>query len=757
MGLMQILTALFAIIATCRANYCYVHYSAARAGYSSCGKPSTIDECLSQLQELNERDVKRCYIIAGCSLDEVEDGTKFAIQHCRQLSVNELKRRATTGNDPDNQITTADGGSSTDASSADISSAATSSAEASSAEASSTEASSAEASSTEASSAEASSAEASSTEASSTEAFSSEASSTEETSKQTLSAMSSTTEISSPSASSKVARTTVSSSTISSSTKISSTLVLSSSNSMSGTACFTTSTKDIEVCDIHTTGGHTETATCAKAKSLSSKCAANRICATDAEGEDICMEKRGMGIEGVVVSTVFGAAIVIGFFYLFFTCFRASRKKKVIVSKAQATDMSLAPLLSEGQEFTKISHLKASMEHNVMQPTGYTTRGLRVPCTQFNWGYHLTRYFPDHKEDDAFQGEGVVVKQEYRPAIRHIQSNPTNGTKCPDPKTEENNSDESAVKWSTSTTLKAVDVNTYRVLIAPPDSSYSPLCPYAQLDRQKLPCTIKDGMVVVKTLGERYLCLQQLNACIEGRRFVEAEPIPSFEKSAWATREWTYQEYQSSTRWLIFYSDRVYFERHPRGVPAEALLWVNGRYYWKEVTPLKRRLPCQKDNHPSPSWSWVGWVSAVEFNVVESPVHFGHRIGSAVVWLWDADHNITTLEDVCKTAILTMEIESALLYHGHLKVEDMKDCQFDNGRAWHTGSVECFFLERISNSIRAWKTNDTIRHKYVSIAVIQHENGFTIGRVYSKSEIQKLGLGSQWRGNALCSDDGTTA
>ncbi|KAH7117449.1 hypothetical protein EDB81DRAFT_767242 [Dactylonectria macrodidyma] len=310
MGFMQMLTVLFAIIATSRANHCNVQYSASLAGYYSCGKPATIDDCLSQLQGLNERSVKACYIIAGCSLDEAENETKFAIERCRQLSINELQRRDTTGSGPDNQITTADGDLSTDASSVD-----------------------------------ASSAGASSTDISSAETFSAEASSTEATSTQVSSAMSSATAISSTSVSSKVAPSTVPSSTIESSTKISSTLASRFSISMSGTACFTTTTKYIEVCDIHTTEGHTETATCSKAKSLSSRCAANRICTTNVKREDICMEKHGVGIEGVVVGGIFGAAIVVGFFYIFFTCFGASRKTKVIASKAKSTDTSLVPLI----------------------------------------------------------------------------------------------------------------------------------------------------------------------------------------------------------------------------------------------------------------------------------------------------------------------------------------------------------------------------------------------------------------------------
>ncbi|KPM45296.1 hypothetical protein AK830_g1252 [Neonectria ditissima] len=308
MGFLRISTALFAIVTGSLASDCFLQYSASIAVSSSCGRSVIIDGCLSQLQDFNERDVRNCYIVAGCSFDEAEDEAGLAIQHCRELLViNDLKRRDTASVNTDLQIATADEDSSAGASSAEVSNEENSSVGASSAEASSAKDSSAQASTTKASSEE----------------------------------------VPSTSVLSTIASSTFPSSTIVSSTKVSSTSISTSTNSMSGTACFITSTKDIEICDLHTTGGRTETGTCTEGKSVSSTCAANRICTTDANGGDICMEKQGIKTAGVVISIVFGVVAVVNFGALFFMCFRGSKKQKAVTLKAQVAETSRTPLITK--------------------------------------------------------------------------------------------------------------------------------------------------------------------------------------------------------------------------------------------------------------------------------------------------------------------------------------------------------------------------------------------------------------------------
>lgn len=148
----------------------------------------------------------------------------------------------------------------------------------------------------------------------------------------------------------------------------------------------------------------------------------------------------------------------------------------------------------------------------------------------------------------------------------------------------------------------------------------------AQLDRQKLPRTIQDAMVVVKLLGERYLwvdslCivqddshelrqnihnmdriysaaaltiiaasggdanaglpgldpgtryLQPITGSVEGVGLVEVEPPLMLGSSIWASRAWTYQEYQLSAKTIIFTNQRVYYQCN--------------RGFWGEVRPNK--------------------------------------------------------------------------------------------------------------------------------------------------------------------------
>jgi hypothetical protein len=189
--------------------------------------------------------------------------------------------------------------------------------------------------------------------------------------------------------------------------------------------------------------------------------------------------------------------------------------------------------------------------------------------------------------------------------------------------------------------FKVVDVQTNRVVSAPENCTYialsyvwgsaqpfrvkkddfhslqcstrSSIASYAQLDRQKLPRTIRDAMFVVEAIGERYLWVDSLCildddeveikemihamdtiyksasftiiaasgedadfglpglypgsrsiqysiGSIDGVRLVSTEKNMRLDLSPWAKRGWTYQEYQFSTKTLVFIDDRVFLE-----------------------------------------------------------------------------------------------------------------------------------------------------------------------------------------------------
>jgi hypothetical protein len=190
--------------------------------------------------------------------------------------------------------------------------------------------------------------------------------------------------------------------------------------------------------------------------------------------------------------------------------------------------------------------------------------------------------------------------------------------------------------------FKIVDVCMNRVIAAPSGCRYIALSyvwgdmgafkvtrgdfkeqTYIELDRNRLPRTIRDAMFATEMLGERYLWVDSLcivqdnpeelemminsmdrvfNAAIltiiaaagdnaysglpgifPGSRYVQpvtgyvdsvslvgAEPSLCLEDSRWGKRGWTYQEYQLSARALIFTNDRVFYECR-RG------LWGEGR------------------------------------------------------------------------------------------------------------------------------------------------------------------------------------
>ncbi|KAF1992900.1 HET-domain-containing protein, partial [Amniculicola lignicola CBS 123094] len=144
-------------------------------------------------------------------------------------------------------------------------------------------------------------------------------------------------------------------------------------------------------------------------------------------------------------------------------------------------------------------------------------------------------------------------------------------------------------------------------------SAGSSIVSYAQLARQKLPRTIRDAMFVVEAVGERYLWVDSLcildddevefkemihkmdtiyksasftiiaaggedadfglpglypgsrsiqysTGSIDGVGLLSTEKNMRLDLSPWAKRGWTYQEYQFSTKALVFVDDRVFLE-----------------------------------------------------------------------------------------------------------------------------------------------------------------------------------------------------
>jgi hypothetical protein len=178
---------------------------------------------------------------------------------------------------------------------------------------------------------------------------------------------------------------------------------------------------------------------------------------------------------------------------------------------------------------------------------------------------------------------------------------------------------------------------------------------YAQLVHQELPRTIRDAMFVVEALGERYLwvdslciveddeaemnamiyamdsiykaatltiiaasgdsadaglpglyprsrSIQYATGSIEGVRLVSTERNLQLDVSPWAKRGWTYQEYQFSTRTLVFINQRIFFEcsglvfgeaNPERSVPMYEKTRVFGntssRSYYSHVQEYTRR------------------------------------------------------------------------------------------------------------------------------------------------------------------------
>jgi hypothetical protein len=396
--------------------------------------------------------------------------------------------------------------------------------------------------------------------------------------------------------------------------------------------------------------------------------------------------------------------------------------------------------------------------------------------------------------------------------------------------------------------LKLVDVQTNRVIAAPANSTYIALSyvwgrtkqfrienadfvtnasggSYAQLNREELPCTIRDAIFVVESLGERYIwvdalciledgetemramihamdrvyknatltivaaCGEDSNAGLPGLRLgsrtakyvtgsVDGTHLVSenydgdlssyLNISTWGHRGWAYQEYVFSDLVLIFVNQHVYFESGNRvwsgfspnrsvlgrrsnpithsqlsfdnyakhvlaytkrsltfeedilnaftailqdhsarfatkfcwGLPTqhfpEALMWV----YTSDVgfpVQLRRRVK-RKGYVTFPSWSWAGWIGAVEFVKFEKPHFRAPKLVSNITWPWESGVHTALDDSIFSNSVLTINVDLGTLNSFHYSsVDDVHFCQLDIGKQWTRGSVECFLLAHVDD------------------------------------------------------------
>jgi hypothetical protein len=109
-------------------------------------------------------------------------------------------------------------------------------------------------------------------------------------------------------------------------------------NPTSPSPCFTDSTTDITTCPIQTTGPSSgKKLPCFPTTQATPVCREGLICQADAQGNPSCMYKHSaLAIDGIIISAVFAAAVVISVFSICFLCCRERREHRRIERAAEA-------------------------------------------------------------------------------------------------------------------------------------------------------------------------------------------------------------------------------------------------------------------------------------------------------------------------------------------------------------------------------------------------------------------------------------
>lgn len=111
----------------------------------------------------------------------------------------------------------------------------------------------------------------------------------------------------------------------------------------SGDDCMTTKTKQTSSCPIETKNGNEVTGSCFPTEMPVSSCAAGKTCSFDNSGNRICMDLHDtLDVAGIIISIIFGVAIVGSIAAITFLCCRDRKEQKRLTAKAEATALARA-------------------------------------------------------------------------------------------------------------------------------------------------------------------------------------------------------------------------------------------------------------------------------------------------------------------------------------------------------------------------------------------------------------------------------
>ena len=113
--------------------------------------------------------------------------------------------------------------------------------------------------------------------------------------------------------------------------------------SLQGDECFDIKVVDTTACDVSTSKVRLITGSCSDVKETSSSCKDGYTCTMDKAGTDVCMElKNALDTAGIIISIVFGSALILGIGTLTYLCCQDRRQQKRLAAKAEATALARA-------------------------------------------------------------------------------------------------------------------------------------------------------------------------------------------------------------------------------------------------------------------------------------------------------------------------------------------------------------------------------------------------------------------------------
>lgn len=140
-----------------------------------------------------------------------------------------------------------------------------------------------------------------------------------------------------------------------------------------GSDCFSFSDKVTEACDVSTKSGDPVTGDCSTITTSVSECAPDKTCTLDSNGSHICMDlENSLDVGGIIVTIIFGVAIVAGIASITFLCCKDRKEQKRLAAKAATVELHRAATKKKKEAAQRAPLMQQDQERQRDASTGST-------------------------------------------------------------------------------------------------------------------------------------------------------------------------------------------------------------------------------------------------------------------------------------------------------------------------------------------------------------------------------------------------